>query len=469
MVCRLKLSFFWLSPSRKSAVSAFKALLTYFSQNSLTKLRDKLRRKCRDFRTSWVSNMRKLKSFVRNIRTNERGNVLILMGLTMPLLVGLAGLGTDTIQWTLTKQQLQRSADSAALNGAYAKAQAESVSANANSDLTKTLDGFTGVGVTIENAPVSGNFAGNTRAVKVILTYSKALPFSSMFISNPPLIKVEAIAAVLNNGDYCVISLEDTGDTGITFTGSSIAELGCGVVTNSTGDEAIIATGATKVFATPVAAVGYIPPGEYEPGTDIISYSVPQRDPYAGLEDPTSNIPFPCKPAETVKPNDNTTLYPGCYAGIKIQGTAVMSPGTYFINKGDFETNASSIISADGVTIILTGTGSDIGQVKMNGGASINMKAPTTGTYAGVLFYKDRNTPPGYNDVFNGGASGSILGAIYMPTQKITLNGNSNFATNCLQLIARKIEFSGNTKITNNCPVGTNKDSFVGTQVRLVG
>jgi hypothetical protein len=44
------------------------------------------------------------------------------------LLVGLAGLGTDTIQWTLMKQQLQRSADSAALNGAYAKAQAKSVS-----------------------------------------------------------------------------------------------------------------------------------------------------------------------------------------------------------------------------------------------------------------------------------------------------------------------------------------------------
>ena len=72
--------------------------------------------------------MRKLDGFMRNLRTNERGNVLILMGFSMPLLVGLAGLGTDTIQWTLMKQQLQRSADSAALNGAYAKAQAKSVS-----------------------------------------------------------------------------------------------------------------------------------------------------------------------------------------------------------------------------------------------------------------------------------------------------------------------------------------------------
>lgn len=86
--------------------------------------------------------MRKLTDFIPNLCTNERGNVLILMGLSMPLLVGLAGLGTNTIQWTLMKQQLQRSSDSAALNGAYAKAQAKSVSDNAHNDLAKTLDGF---------------------------------------------------------------------------------------------------------------------------------------------------------------------------------------------------------------------------------------------------------------------------------------------------------------------------------------
>jgi hypothetical protein len=146
-----------------------------------------------------------------------------------------------------------------------------------------------------------------------------------------------------------------------------------------------------------------------------------------------------------------------------------MHPGTYYINAGDFETNAQSEITALGVTIILTGTGTSIGQVKMNGGADIEMAAPASGNYKGVLFFKDPSAPASYNDVFNGGASGSFLGAIYMPSQTVTLNGNSTFATDCLQIVSRKVVMTGNTTITNDCPVGTAADTFEGTQVRLVG
>ena len=423
------------------------------------------------FRSLRVWNMRNFKTFVKNLHTNERGNVLILMGLSMPLLVGLAGLGTDTVQWTLMKQQLQRSADSAALNGAYAKAQSESVSANANNDLTKTLDGFTGVGITVQNAPATGSFAGNTRAVKVILTYSKALPFSSIFLSTPPLITVEAVAAVLNNGDYCVISLEDTNANGVTFSGNSTVNLGCGVASNSSGTTAVTADGSTRVLASPVAAVGNVPASSnYATGTQLIPYSIPQRDPFAALADPSADLPAVCDGNSlTVGSNQNLTIHPGCFTNINVRGTLTMNPGTYYIKGGDFETNAQSTITANGVTIILTGGGTSIGQVKMNGGASIAMSAPTTGVFKGVLFYKDRDAPASFNDVFNGGASGSFLGAIYMPSQTVTLNGNSTFATDCLQIVSRKVVMTGNTTITNDCPVGTTADTFEGTQVRLVG
>ena len=409
--------------------------------------------------------------FLNKFIGNESGNVLILVGLSMPLLVGLAGLGTDTIQWTLMKQQLQRSADSAALNGAYAKAQSENVSANANLDLTKTLDGFPGVGITVQNAPTTGAFAGNNRAVRVALTYSEVLPFSSLFISSPPTIRVEAIAAVLNNGDYCVISLEDTNTTGITFSGSSIVDLGCGVASNATGSAAVSASGATRVNATPVAAVGNVPPSSnYQAGTVLVPYSIPQRDPFASLADPTSAIPNPCNGGDLrVRSNQNVTINPGCYTSIDIQGTATMNPGVYYLNGGNFSTNSQSRITAIGVTIVLTGNGSNVGQVDMNGGANIVMSAPTSGTYKGVLFYMDRDATALRDNKFNGGASGSFLGAIYMPSQQVTLQGNSSFTTDCLQIVSRRVVMTGNTTITNDCPVGTASDSFVGTQVRLVG
>ncbi len=417
-------------------------------------------------------NISKLKvlTFMKKLVKSESGNVLILCGLTMPLLVGLAGLGTDTVQWTLTKQQLQRSADSAALNGAFAKAQSENVSANANSDLVKTLDGFRGVGITIQNAPTSGSYAGNTRAVKVILTHSETLPFSSIFLSNPPTIRVEAIAAVLNNGDYCVISLEDTNETGVTFSGSSVVDLGCGVASNATGSAAISASGATTVSATPIAAVGNVPPStNYQTGTVLVPYSIPQRDPFASIADPTSSLPTPCNGGNLrVRSNQDITINPGCYSSINVQGTVTMNPGTYYIDGGDFSTNSQSRITANGVTIILTGTGTNIGQVDMNGGANIVMSAPTSGTYKGVLFYMDKDAPFRDNK-FNGGASGSFLGAIYMPSQMVTLQGNSTFTTDCLQIVSRRVVMTGNTTITNDCPVGTASESFVGTQVRLVG
>lgn len=410
-------------------------------------------------------------SFFKKLANSERGNVLILVGLSMPMLVGLAGLGTDTIQWSLMKQQLQRSADSAALNGAYAKAQSENATTNANLDLVKTLDGFTGVGISVQNAPTSGPFAGNTRAVRVALTYSEALPFSSLFLTNPPVITVDATAAVLNNGDYCVISLEDTNTTGITFAGNSTVNLGCGVASNASGSAAITASGSTSVRASPIAAVGSVPAsGNYQTGTSLVSYSIPQRDPFALLPDPTSSIENPCRGGNlTVNSNQTQTINPGCFTSMTVRGSLTMNPGVYYIKGGNFTTNAQSSVIAIGVTIIMTGSGTNIGNVDMNGGAEIRMSAPTSGPYQGVIFYKDRDAPASFNDVFNGGASGFFLGAIYMPSQTVTLSGNSAFTTDCLQIVSRKVTMTGNTRITNDCPVGTAQDSFTGTQVRLVG
>ena len=419
---------------------------------------------------SYTFSKLRLRSLRTKFSENKTGNVLILFGLTLPMMVGFAGLGTDTIQWTLIKQQLQRSADSAALNGAFARAQMENASTNANNDLTRTLDGFQGVSITVQNAPTSGAFAGNNRAVKVILSYTKKLPFSSLFISNPPEIRVEATAAVLNNGDYCVISLEDTNANGITFSGNSTVDLGCGVASNATGTSAVTAIGSTLVTASPIAAVGYVPPStNYQKDTVLIPFSIPQRDPFASLSDPTSDVATCTGGAITVSPSETTKIEPGCYTNIKIQGTLTMIPGTYYVKGGDFETTSQANLTAKDVTIVLTGDGANIGKVNMNGGSNIVMSASTTGVYEDVLFFKDRNAPATFNDVFNGGASGSFLGAIYMPSQIVTLNGNSNFTTNCLQIVARNVVITGNTRITNDCPPTGGPDAFVGTQVRLVG
>lgn len=59
---------------------------------------------------------------------------------TLPLVVGCAGLATDTIQWTLWKRQLQRAADSAAISGVYTRSASDSqtgVESSVCNDLAK--------------------------------------------------------------------------------------------------------------------------------------------------------------------------------------------------------------------------------------------------------------------------------------------------------------------------------------------
>jgi hypothetical protein len=38
--------------------------------------------------------------FIRKILKDRRGNALVIAGACLPMIVGAAGLATDTIQWT---------------------------------------------------------------------------------------------------------------------------------------------------------------------------------------------------------------------------------------------------------------------------------------------------------------------------------------------------------------------------------
>src|SRR3954447_23402669 len=62
--------------------------------------------------------------FVKRLFKDRRGNILAIAAACMPLVIGAAGLATDTIEWTLWRRQLQRAADSAAFAGAYDRANA---------------------------------------------------------------------------------------------------------------------------------------------------------------------------------------------------------------------------------------------------------------------------------------------------------------------------------------------------------
>jgi Flp pilus assembly protein TadG len=413
--------------------------------------------------------------WVRRLRSSRRGNIATLTALMMPVLIGSAGLASDTIQWTLTKRMMQRAADSGAIAGAYQLSQisgtdTQSVRTAALSDIYRN-DGFAMTVTPVINTPAtSGSFRDASSAVEVILATDMNLPFTGMIMSGAMRISARAVAEVVGNGDYCVLALEHTNTPGIPIGGSATVNLGCGMMSNAPSTTSIIANGASSVTASPVAAVGNVPPGNYAAGTVRQDYALPLRDPYRNLPDPP-NISSSNNDLR-VQPNRSNNFGPGTYRNIDISGTATFSAGTYYVT-GSVNFGSQAVVTASNAVFILTATnaasnGGNIATVSMQGGASLNMTAPSSGTYAGILFYQDRRATSMRTNIINGNSTSLLQGALYFPRQELQMNGTSGMNTRCIQIVARRVDWRGNTNIQNVCPANSGASSFKGTQIKLV-
>jgi hypothetical protein len=103
----------------------------------------------------------------------------------------------------------------------------------------------------------------------------------------------------------------------------------------------------------------------------------------------------------------------------------------------------------------------------MHGNAVLDITAPTSGTYEGVLIYQDRRAPFGESHI-NGNSASRFEGGFYFPSRQLTFNGNTGMQTECLQLVARRLVFSGNSSVQNDCPSEGGAEAFDATFVRLV-
>ncbi|CAN5222638.1 hypothetical protein BH24PSE1_BH24PSE1_07500 [soil metagenome] len=220
---------------------------------------------------------------------DRRGNVLAIAGAALPLLVGAAGIATDTINWTLWKRELQRAADSAAVAGVYER-MSGAVDAEARTavDHDLTINQHTGMAL-VSGYPqvVFPADDGQVRnQVQVVLAVRRTLPFSSLFMSEAPLIVARATAAsVPGPGDPCIQALEtNAGKSGIIITGNAgISMPDCTLHSNSPSTNSAYAKGSSTVTAKAASAVGGI--------QQSTNWVIDSYDPYApAIEDPFKDV-----------------------------------------------------------------------------------------------------------------------------------------------------------------------------------
>ena len=426
---------------------------------------------------------------LRSLLKSDRGNVLVIGAAALPLLMGSTGFAIDTLQLAFWKRQMQRAADSASLAGVHAIVQGGASGQAIANDLDEHIDTDLSHNETPQISPadiVHGSFAngrvvaGSTcgsrgaftgpcydKAVQVTLTSERRLPFMSLFTGASSTIKATATSAIIESGRFCLVSLYDGTDPGIRSSGNVTLDLGCGIVTNSRSEDAVLINGGSgDITASPISAVGGIDADSFTDDTVTMPYSPMFRDPYAGLPDPV--LPQPCGGALTV--NDNMTIEagdPNCFSSVTVKNGATLTikSDKFFVNDGTLTIKGTVKSEGNGTTLIMMGDHSDL---TTNGGGKLQLTAPNSGPYQGIALFRERGAAnPGNQGIhLTGGTDVVLNGAVYAPSTDITLGGNGAMGAVCVQIVGRKLWFHGNPELVNDCNDPT--DGFRTRAVRLV-
>ena len=90
-------------------------------------------------------------------------------------------------------------------------------------------------------------------------------------------------------------------------------------------------------------------------------------------------------------------------------------------------------------------------RVSINGNATVQLSAATSGTYSGMLFFGDRADVGSTKNTFNGTANSKLTGAIYFASQDIQYNGNFSGDGGCTQVVGLTLAWNGNADVSQDC------------------
>ncbi len=410
----------------------------------------------------------KLTLFVGKSWRTKRGGVAIMVAVSLTMLIGFAALGTEVVYALFKQRQMQSTASSAALAGATALMTGHPVDLTVEARAVATTAGFTsgtaGSTVTVNHPPLNGPYAGNAAAVEVVVGQPQTLPLSKLFYAGPWNISARAVATAGSSANACALELDTSNTTGVTISnGAQVTLNQCGLGVNANGSSALSVSGGAVLNTKSVSVSGSasITNGGVINATDGVKTAQPPiADPYSGITVPSGSGckygSLPNNPLSLNHSNSGTqTLNPdGVYCGGLTMGNdavVVMNPGVYIINGGSFNIGGAVRLSGNGVTIVLTGSGSNYATATIGNGATVTLTAPSTGATAGLVFFQNPSAPHSGTDNFQGGAYETLTGALYFPSQTVIYSNGTNSTSVCTQLVAWRLQFVGGSSFNSSC------------------
>jgi Flp pilus assembly protein TadG len=384
---------------------------------------------------------------------DQRGSVIIVFSLIIPVLLATAGAATDYGRLAARRAQLQKVADAAAQSAAKVLAsnygQTQSVrEAAAIQAANSYANGAAPTASTVTTPSLA------TNSVDVQITETLNLMFGG-FIGHAGS-SVGALAkAKYNLPPACVVALGVNVTTGIQVDGSAAIEApGCSVWSNTPTATSMMLNNAGKITAGKVCAVGGGSGGTVTPTME--KYCQPAPDPFAGrnLTSGTRACDHTNKVVQA-----STTLSPGVYCGgllVKGSVTVTLAPGLYEIRGGPLHLQGNGTVNGNGVSILL-GSGA---YLDYQGSPNVNIAAMTTGALAGLAIASDPATPAQTSTMLGNSTTfltAAATGSIYLRNHTLTIGGNSDLVLNASPdlLAVRALVVSGSAKVKSVTKLST--------------
>jgi hypothetical protein len=385
---------------------------------------------------------------------DQRGQTTIIIGLCILCLCGMAGFAVDVGTLFRAKRTLQTAADAGAVAGAgeLRFLTVDSTTLTAVVDAATAQNGMTngsnGVTVTVNNPPLSGSHTGSGY-VEVIVSQAAPTYFMRLFGLSTMSVSARSVGG---NGaaSGCIYTL-DTSGTDIGMTGSGTLSMpDCGIIVDSASSNALTLTGSGSIVAESIGIVGnYTETGSGSISPAPITGLAPVPNPLSWLTAPTFT-PSSCLSDPHFTGSSSNTIGPTvaggtiCYNGLSMTGSGslTMQPGVYVIN-GAFSQTGSGSISGSGVTVYLAPPN---GSLSLTGSGALNITAPTSGGYDGILFFED---PSDSNSMkITGSGASDMEGIFYAPAASLSLTGSAG-STFYADLVVSSLSLTGSGTMAN--------------------
>jgi Flp pilus assembly protein TadG len=408
------------------------------------------------------------------LRTEQRGTVAVMMGLLFPVIIGGLGLGFEISNWYLNTRWMGNAADSATIAAASNGGSNYDVEAKAVAAQYGFVDGSNNVTVTVSNTagcPSGGNTCYSVTITKVMPLYlSQVVGFKGNATLNGTRAQALSGSAVAIQSvapfPVCVLALANSGAQGIRTNGAPKANMAnCNVMSDTT------ATCNGHNLGAPIGAAHGT-----NNGCGIKEYSdLPVTpDPYSGL---AKNIPTnTCDsyPQEPIKKKDPALPASNEWSGSKslsgdmqicgdlqLTGNVTIDApagAVLVIENGQLDTNGYTLSTASGsaLTVVFSGSNGSYTHAP-TGGGTLDIQAPTSGSWSGVAIYQDPNLTSGV-DISAAGNSPTwdITGLVYLPHSSVTFSGavnKSSNGTSCFVMVVDNMTINGTGSIldTGGC------------------